>query len=346
MEINMKNITKVGLSALAGSLAFTAVHAGDVSISGSMIASYTKKGGQTTTGNPLGMDKELTITGSGELDNGVGVAYKQTVTDAMAYNDSELVFSDVPMLAGGTLAMTSTGSPLDAIDDKTPIAFEEANAAVGSIDDVAGSNGDYGLRYTLSDMMGTGIKLDAMYVPKTGSGDSATEKGVSGTQSAQGNEDAYEVTLTGAVPMVDGLSFGVGGAQINKSNAETAASSDQDQQEATAYLNYAIGAVKIGAQKSVVNAAGTGEISYITDYYGISYAVSDNLSVSYNKIESDKSRKGTSSAESVEQDFDSISLSYTAGGMTIGILDADADNSSYTKDKKTSARAIQLSVAF
>jgi hypothetical protein len=40
--------------------------------------------------------------------------------------------------------------------------------------------------------MGTGIKLDAMYVPKTGSGDSATEKGVSGTQSAQGNEDAYE----------------------------------------------------------------------------------------------------------------------------------------------------------
>ena len=45
MEINMKNVTKVGLSALAGSLAFTSVQAGDMSISGSMITSYTKKVG-------------------------------------------------------------------------------------------------------------------------------------------------------------------------------------------------------------------------------------------------------------------------------------------------------------
>ena len=53
----MKNVTKVGLSALAGALAFPSAHAGDVSISGSMIASYTKKGGYNTDGNPLGMNK-------------------------------------------------------------------------------------------------------------------------------------------------------------------------------------------------------------------------------------------------------------------------------------------------
>ncbi len=57
MEINMKNVTKVGLSALAGALAFTSAHAGDVSLTGSMIASYTKKGGYNTDGNPLGMNK-------------------------------------------------------------------------------------------------------------------------------------------------------------------------------------------------------------------------------------------------------------------------------------------------
>ena len=124
MEINMKNVKIVGLSALAGALAFTSANAGDVSISGSMIASYTSKGGYNTTGNPLGMNKELTVTASGELDNGVGVAYKQTITNAMGYNDSELVFTGVPMMGDGTLALTSTGSPLDAIDDKTPIAFE------------------------------------------------------------------------------------------------------------------------------------------------------------------------------------------------------------------------------
>ena len=65
MEINMKNVTKVGLSALAGSLAFTAVQAGDVSITGSLIASYTKKSGYSTNGNPLGINKELTVTASG-----------------------------------------------------------------------------------------------------------------------------------------------------------------------------------------------------------------------------------------------------------------------------------------
>ena len=39
----MKNIKKVGLSALAGALAFTSAHAGDVSITGSMITIIQKK---------------------------------------------------------------------------------------------------------------------------------------------------------------------------------------------------------------------------------------------------------------------------------------------------------------
>ena len=38
--------------------------------------------------------------------------------------------------------------------------------------------------------------------------------------------------------------------------------------------------------------------------------------------------------------------SYTMGGMTIGILDASADNASYTVDRKQTATSISLSVAF
>ena len=160
-EINMKNITKVGLSALAGALAITSANAGEMSMSGSMEASYTKGSGYVTTGNPLGMDKELSITGSGELDNGTTVSYKQTVGDAFAFNDSELVFGNV--LGMADVALTSTGSPLSAIDDVTPTAFEEANALLGSIDDVNGMDGTYGIRVTMADVMGSGFKLDAMY---------------------------------------------------------------------------------------------------------------------------------------------------------------------------------------
>ncbi len=335
----MRKITKVGLSALAGSLAFTSVHAGDVSITGSMIASYTKKGGYNTTGNPLGMNKELTVTGSGELDNGVGVAYKQTITNAMGYNDSELVFTGVPMMGDATLALTSAGAPISAIDDVTPIAFEEASAAVGSLKDVNGADGTYGIRYTLADVAGSGMTLDAFYTPLAGSGDASAEKGVSGISGSA--EDAYEVVLKGSVPGVDGLDIGFGYATTNH-HSDTDATDDEDVQEATAYVNYAFGALKVGAQKGAVNTAGTAETNYENDYVGISYAVSDNLSISYNEIDSRESKESSN----VEQDFDSISLSYTSGGMTIGVLDADCGNCSYSSGRNQSARAIQMTIAF
>tara|TARA_B100001741_G_scaffold312487_1_gene315976 strand:+ start:2228 stop:3313 length:1086 start_codon:yes stop_codon:yes gene_type:complete len=342
MEINMKNVTKAGISALAGALAFTSANAGDVSITGSMIASYTNLGGYNTTGNPFGLNKELSITGSGELDNGTSLAYKQTVTGAFAYNDSELVFSNLPMLGSATLALTSTGSPLDAIDDKTPIAFEEANAAVGSIDDVAGVNGTYGIRYTLADIGGSGFTLDAMYVPKHGTGDAANEKGTSGdVAGTQANDDGYDVVLTGAVPAVEGLNIGLGYSKLSKNDILAA---DQGVDEGTAYATYAIGGFTVGYQKGAVASSGTAETAYLNEYVGVSYAISDDLSVSYNRIESRKSSDAVGDA--VDQEIDSISLSYTVGGMTIGVLDAEADNAAYTRGRTQSATSVQMSVAF
>ena len=337
----MNKLTKYGVSALCGSLAaISTANAGDLSVTGGADMSWISLDDETT-GNPIGIGSNLTFTGSGELDNGVGVAYKQTVTDAMAFNDSELVFTGVPMMGDATVAITSTGSPLSAIDDVTPIAFEEANAAVGSIDDVNGMDGTYGIRYTLADVMGSGFKLDAMYTPKHGTGDATAEKGVSGAGADQ-NEEGYEVTLTGSVPMVDGLSVGVGYAQLAKSQNETTTSSDEDQDEGTAYIKYATGGLTLGYQKGVVAADGANETRYTNDYIGISYAISDNLSISYNEIESNKKNDSTD----LIQEMDSISLSYTMGGMTIGILDSEAENASYTSARKQSARSIQMSVAF
>ena len=48
----------------------------------------------------------------------------------------------------------------------------------------------------------------------------------------------------------------------------------------------------------------------------------------------------------IEQDFDSISLSYTVGGMTIGIADADVSNSSYTSGRAQDETSVSLSIAF
>jgi outer membrane protein OmpU len=348
MEINMKNITKVGLSALAGALAFTSAHAGEISVSGSMIASYTKKGGYNTTGNPLNMNKELTFSGSGELDNGTSVAYKMT-TDQMALNDSELVFTGLPFSAGGTVALTSTGGPIDAVDNVTPIAFEEAEAAVGSIDDVSGVNGTYGIRYTLADVAGSGVTLDAMYVPKAGTGDSGNEKGTNAGDAATGS--GFDVVLKGAVPMVDGLTFTAGYSRIEKNGVSKG---DEDVHAGTLGANYAIGGLKVGYQRGVEVDSGSNatETQHVNDYIGISYAVSDNLTVSWNETESKRynhaasSALGGSAVVDTDQDLESISLSYTMGGMTIGILDSEADNAAYTVDRKQSATAVQMTIAF
>ncbi len=334
----MKNITKVGLSALAGALAITSANAGEMSLSGSMEASYTKGSGYKTTGNPLGMDKELSVTGSTELDNGVTVSYKQSVTDSFGYNDSELVFGNVMGMAD--VALTSTGSPLSAIDDVTPTAFEEANALLGSIDDVNGMDGVYGIRVTMADVMGSGFKLDAMYSSDVGSGDAQADNGSSG-ETGGTSDSGTEVTITGSVPMVEGLDVGVGYYEQETDSVSTTGTYHAD--EGTAYIKYSTGPVSVGYQRGVVvNSAGSEETQYKNEYIGISYKISDDLSVSYNEIEARKRTNGTD----VTQDFDSISLSYSMGGMTLNIADSDVSNSSYTKGRAVDATSVSLAIAF
>ena len=66
----MNKLTKVGLSALCGSLtAASAAYAGEVSVSGGATASYQSTS-KRVTGNPIGINTGLTFTGSGELDGG------------------------------------------------------------------------------------------------------------------------------------------------------------------------------------------------------------------------------------------------------------------------------------
>jgi outer membrane protein OmpU len=335
----MTNIKKIGLSALAGALAMTTAHAGSVSLSGSMEVTYTKGSGYQDTGNPLGQENELTVKGATELDNGVTVAYKQSITNDNARNDSELVFGNI--LGGGTIAVTSTGGPISAIDDVTPTAFEEANAQVGSITDVNGSDGTWGIRYTLADVAGSGIKFDYMYYPVHGAGDANGDQAPTG--GVPGNKDAYEVTLTGSVPGVDGLSLGVGYAELNY---DIAAPNNTEKVEGTAYAKYAYGPLSLGYQIGHTTLSGLGNTTYKNEYYGISYAVSDNLSVSYNRIDSLIGQHTFSYLGGRDQSFDSISLSYSMGGMTIGIADADCSNCSYTANRKQDETTVSLSVAF
>ena len=65
----MNKLTKVGCSALCGSLAaISAANAGDLTVTGGADLTYFSNSG--SSGNPIGMASAVTFKGSGELDNG------------------------------------------------------------------------------------------------------------------------------------------------------------------------------------------------------------------------------------------------------------------------------------
>jgi hypothetical protein len=75
----------------------------------------------------------------------------------------------------------------------------------------------------------------------------------------------------------------------------------------------------------------------------LSYAVSDNLSVSYSKIDAD--RTTTAGAKS-SMDMDGMSVAYTMGGMTISVADNDCSNCSYSAGRSQDYQTMSLAIAF
>ena len=119
------------------------------------------------------------------------------------------------------------------------------------------------------------MTFDAMYTPKHGAGDASAEKGTAA--GTPGADEAYEVVVKGAVPGIEGLDIGVGYALLQNA---AQLSGELAQEEGTAYIKYAVGGLSVGFQHGVVNVQGTGETRYTNQYIGVSYAISDNLSVS------------------------------------------------------------------
>jgi hypothetical protein len=343
-------ITKI-LVALSFLFAAVTANAGTLTVTGNMEATYQSEIDRTT-GNPLGMDKELKFSGSTELDNGITVSVMQDTSDALAFGNSQIAFGNVMGLA--TIYIGSDADPLDGKDDITPTAYEEANGSGSGSYVVSGTtSSDIGVN---AGQMGIGIKvdvpflgaLDAKYYPKADSTKNA-DNAASGDASASVGS-AYSATLVtplSNVPYIggalDGLTLTTG---IEEKETSTIANTE-DALGLTYALNYTYGPVSLGYQKKFndrgMTAAADVRTRYRDDIVGIAYAVNDSVSISWNRY---TSKKQTDSANEVEQETDAINLGYTVGGMTIGIQDASTDNSGYVLNTKNDTRTIGISVAF
>jgi hypothetical protein len=336
-------ITKI-LVALSFLFAVATANAGELTVTGNMKATYQSEV-NGVTGNPFGMDRELAITGSTELDNGITVTVMQDTTDSLAFGDSEMTFGNVFGFA--TIRIGSDYDPMDAADDITPSAFEEANGAgsgtyAGDIGLLVSKGTHVGASFALP-YLGT---LNANYYAQTDGVENA-DGASSGTAGVGSGYSATLTTALNALPIVggalDGLVLTTG---IEEQETSTIAKT-QDAMGVTAALNYAYGPVKIGYQKKFTDggetAAAQGTVVTRDNIIVIAYAVNDSLSLSYNRYESNQS---TAADANVEQTTTAYNIGYTVGGMTFGFQDATTDNAAYVANQKDDTRRIQLVVAF
>jgi hypothetical protein len=94
---------------------------------------------------------------------------------------------------------------------------------------------------------------------------------------------------------------------------------------------YAVGMVTVGYQWSKDEKHGTAATTnyYENEAYGISFAVNDDLAVSYGEHMSTRSVL-TSATADVELKATSLQVSYSMGGMSLKLAETSVDNGSYT----------------
>ena len=321
----MDKLKKVGLTALGTALVSSSAIAAEMAVTG--FATLTFNGGdKVTSGNGWTGNDSINFSASTELDNGFTVSHTQNIDGGAAGNNA---MTSIGMGAMGTLEFHhSSGSDIvTAWDDMMPSANEESwdslTGTVGGNGPTRGAASDNMFRYHLDVM--DGVSISASLVP-------------SGTGEA-GSSTAYGVQFTGVEGLTVGLVTGENNSEAAGTGGNTNAAGDTIE-NTNMYLTYAIDAFTVGIQNNESDSE-TNNSDYDYRGYGISYAVSEDISVSYGigKIEYENSAL-------LDQDTSAISASFTNGSVTVSATMNEGDNlggaSAATADKK----AYELNIGF
>ena len=334
----MNKMTKLGVSALCGSLAaVSAANAGELTVSGGADLSW-QSFDDAATGNPIGIGSNYGLAGSGELDNGWTVALSIAMKNKNIYSNTDVTVT-VPALGAFIISNGVSGTGISRIDDMTPNVWEEAYASGLStgINGLNGAAGGTGIEYT-PNMLPDGLTARLHWSPNAG-GSNTNDKGSSGSHDGGSGWD-FTLVATDAMTGMSGLTIGGGISEVE----ETWTNNDGDREEQTIYATYAVGGFTLGYQWSEEDLGmSANEQQYDNEGYGITFAINDDLSIGYNHYES----KQTSTAN-VTAEADSIQLAYSYGGASFRIMDASAENMDYSTaaDQDRDNTVISLGLAF
>lgn len=329
------NIKKVGLTALAASLVATSAYAGELSFSGGAKLSYTTKGGNMATtdvASGFAMDQEITATGSAELDNGFTVSIAHGLATGGSGSDSSTLTLNMGDLGTLTYDDTDGHGGLAGLEDKMPLAYEQANDGLGTTAVPAvmakmPSGQGFGYSNTVA---GATVSLgwsDGLGA-STNRSDGGQDTTVASTNSSSSIAVSYDLADIGLSV------FGGVGTEGQADGKEI--------DHSTIGATYAFGPVKIGYQINDEDDSDTTSTTtdLETEIYSIAFMVNDNLSISYGEHNSDEA------GSAVDQEIESIQASYSMGGMTLNIKDSEVTGLSNVADQNHDTTEILLTFAF
>ena len=323
----MNKLTKIGVSALAGSLALTAANAAEVSMSGGVAVYVTNV--DDNGGASFFQGDSITASVSGETDGGMTVSASWELDSDnptnSSYDNRTLSFGNDSI---GTFSFAGHGgtSVMGMWDDVMPTAYEEpwditSGASAARINGVSGNNI---WKYKSPTVSGVTVHAAHQFL----------NQGTAGTANNVTVDSYTDFGIEISPEMVEGLTIGYASGEL----ADTATTTID---HSTLFVKYAIGSLTLGYQEHEAdgpNATKTDE----SESMAISYAVSDDLSISYGE------REYNSGDKTLDQEDEALSISYTMGGMTIAGGFNSSDNvdgaSATTADKES--YEIGLSFAF
>jgi outer membrane protein OmpU len=313
----MNNLKKVGLTALGTVLVAGSAQAATMSVSGGTSIFF---GGEDNSngGNGWSMTDQVTFSASGEMDNGFTISTSLQLDGASAvgnvgpWDDRSLTIDTGDM---GVLVFSGHGSsgPVGAWDDLVPSANEESwgTSIGGTVDgptNAAIGNNSFIYDYSVNDS----IALKAAYKPAKGTPlESSTEIGIAYT--------------------------GIEGLTVKAAMGENNDNADKLDLNVFSAV-YASGPISVGIQSNESD-AGTGTDEDFSAY-GISYAVSDDLSISYGASTLDYS----STLE--DQESSAVSVSFTMGGVAISASHQSTDNVAGSSTTDNTSYEVNFSFAF
>ena len=315
----MNNLKKVGLTALGTALVSSSAFAGALDVTGT--AGITYVGNSATDNGDSKLEQKTTIsfTGSADLDNGFTVSYYNNVSgSAMTAGNQHF---DVAMGDMGKLrfagAGTSGNGAVGMWDDKTPAANEESwdiKGGGGETGPVAQQTGADSFIYTNSSAI-DGVTVVLNYKPsESGADDSTTGAGIA---------------FTG----IDGLNIGVAAEDNNTTTATT--------ENTVFYATYAMDAFTIGFQANESDSA-TANSDTEFEAWGVSYAVSEDISISYGS----STVEYESGASLSDQEADALGISWTNGSMSVTASRHDIANVAGTSPDDRDVTEVNLTFAF